>query len=64
MIELQISVDGVPLVKSGNQEFWPILCKVDSNPDVYKPFAVAIYFGESKPNDVDLYLERFIEEVN
>lgn len=63
-IELQFNCDGVPLVKSGNQTFWPILCKVHSIPDVYEPFALAIYFGESKPEDVNLYTEQFIEEVN
>ena len=63
-INLQINVDGVPLVKSGYQEFCPILCKVHCNPDVYEPFPVTIYFGESKPLDVNLFLDEFVKEIN
>ena len=64
LIELQINVDGVPLVKSGYQEFWPILCKVHCDADLYEPYPVAVYFGESKPASLDSYLNLFIEEIN
>ena len=63
-IQLQINVDEVPLVKSGYQEFCPILCKVHCNPNVYEPFPVAIYFGELKPADVNLFLDEFVKEIN
>lgn len=59
-----MNVDEVPLVKSGYQEFCPILCKVHCDPDVYQPFPAAIYFGESKPGDLDSYLAHFIDEIN
>lgn len=36
--------------------FWPILYKVVFDPDIYKPFAVNIYCGKSKPENVDGYL--------
>lgn len=63
-ILLQINVDGIPLFKSSTKQFWPILCKVFFDPDIYKPFPVAIYSGDAKPMSVDEYLYDFIEEIN
>ena len=63
-IELQINADGLPLTKSGFDTFWPILCKVHCNPDVYQPFPIAIYSGDSKPADVNLYLAEFVDEIS
>lgn len=62
-IEVQVNVDEVPLVKSGSQEFCPILCKVHCDPDVYEPFAAAIYFGDSKPGHVNAFCDQFFNEV-
>ncbi|XP_044729614.1 uncharacterized protein LOC123292965 [Chrysoperla carnea] len=64
VIELLINVDGLPLFKSSSKQFWPILCKVFNDPDVYHPFPVAIYCGNEKPADPNKYLEKFIDEVN
>lgn len=63
-IELIFNVDGIPLFKSSSKEVWPILCKVFNHPDVYAPFAVAIYCGDGKPRNVHRYLEKFVEEIN
>lgn len=63
-IELLINVDGIPLYKSSNIQFWPILCKVFNQPDVYKPFLVAVYCGKEKPKNVNNYLEKFVAEIN
>lgn len=42
-LKLQFNVDGLPLFKSDKKQFWPILCKIFSKIDIYKPFAVAIF---------------------
>lgn len=63
-IELIVNIDGLPLTKSGRKCFWPILCKVHYVPDVYKPFTVAIYCGDSKPKSLSRYLKDFITEIN
>lgn len=63
-ILLQINVDGVPLFKSSTKQFWPILCKVFLDRDLYEPFAVAIYSGDAKPMSADEYLHDFMEEIN
>lgn len=59
-IRLIVSVDGLPLTKSGKKDFWPILCRVHYKLDIYKPFAVAVYCGSSKPK----YFDLFIQELN
>ena len=43
-------MDGVPLFKSSQQEFWPILVSVENLVDV---FIVAIFYGNSKPNPLN-----------
>ncbi len=48
---LCFNIDGLPLHKSSNKQFWPILCKIDEAID-QTPFPVAIFFGTSKPNNV------------
>ncbi|CAD6203105.1 GSCOCG00009735001-RA-CDS, partial [Cotesia congregata] len=42
-LQLLFNIDGLPLYKSSSMQFWPILCKVFHQPDIYKPFPVAIY---------------------
>lgn len=64
ILNLQINCDGLPLYKSSSKEFWPILCKVHNIPDIYKPFPVAIFSGNGKPNNVHSYLNDFICEIN
>jgi len=64
ILDLQINCDGLPLYKSSAKEFWPILCKVHNIPDIYKPFPVAIFCGNGKPNNLNNYLNDFIREMN
>jgi len=40
------------------------LCKIIFDPDIYSPFPVALYYGDTKPGNVDEYLNDFIEEIN
>lgn len=63
-LQLLINVDGVPLYKSSSMQLWPILCKVFNQPDIYKPFLVAVYCGKQKPSNVNNYLRKFVTEVN
>lgn len=58
-LELSINIDGVPLFKSRNIQFWPILCSLYA----LDPFIVALFCGTSKPNPVDEYLADFILEM-
>ena len=57
-IELEVNIDGLPLFKSSNHQFWPILCAFDK----FQPFVVALYYGSTKPTNVDEFLRDFLEE--
>ena len=50
-ISLQINVDGLPLFKSSNSQFWPILARV-SQPVESEPFIIALYCGSHKPRNI------------
>lgn len=64
IIHLLVNVDGLQLFKSSCKQFWPILCQVFCEENVYKPFPVTIYSGNHKPSDVNKYLHKFIIEIN
>ncbi|XP_011881879.1 PREDICTED: uncharacterized protein LOC105569765 [Vollenhovia emeryi] len=61
---LQFNCDGLPLFKSSSKEFWPLLCKIYFQPDIYEPFPVLVHFGDSKPNSIQEYLEEFVQEIS
>lgn len=63
-ISLQFNIDGMTLFHSSAKQFWPILCKIIYEPDVYSPFCVAIYSAESKPADSHDFFREFIQEIN
>lgn len=63
-ILLMVNIDGVLIFKSSTLGFWPILCRVFFQPDIYQPFPVAIYCGKSKPKNVDEFLIQFVLELN
>ncbi|KAG7470152.1 hypothetical protein MATL_G00136460 [Megalops atlanticus] len=61
-LRLQINVDGMPLFKSSNEQFWPILALIEEDPNRI-PFVVALYSGQSKPSDANEYLSDFVMEM-
>lgn len=63
-IFILIHIDGIPIYKSSALEFWPILCKVLFDPDIYQPFVAVVYCGRSKPKSVDEFLIQFVIELN
>ena len=58
-IQVNFNIDGVPLFKSNNTQFWPILCSFHT----FKPFIVALFCGKAKPHPLDAYLADFIQEL-
>lgn len=63
IIKLNINIDGIPLSKSSGSQFWPILAALADDLDVYtKPFVIGIYCGDTKPDDVNSFLEPFVKE--
>ena len=61
-LSLQIGIDGLPLFKSSNESFWPILCIVKEKINA-EPFIIGLWVGSSKPTDPNDYLEPFICEM-
>lgn len=59
-IKIQINVDGVPLFKSTNSQFWPIQGMIDL-PEIRDPFLIGLYYGNSKPSNLD-FLDNFVSE--
>lgn len=60
-LHLQINIDGLPLFKSTQHQFWPILGRF-VNTDHKKPFIISIFSGTSKPNNLDEFLRNFLHE--
>ena len=61
-LALQFNVDGLPIFKSSNLCFWPILGKI-FKPFQTIPFSIALFSGATKPSNVGEYLKDFIEEL-
>lgn len=59
-IDLSVSVDGLPLSKSSNSCFWPILGSVVSYEYV---FIIGVYHGLQKPQHACDFLDRFVDEA-
>ena len=57
-VKLHVNIDGVPLYKSSNEQFWPILIKFSN----FRPALVALYCGEKKTEPVKDFLIDFFEE--
>lgn len=62
MVKMKINVDGVPIFKSSNAQFWPILGLIE-NDMTAEPFVIGLWVGKSKPNSVDAFLQYFVEEM-
>jgi len=61
-IDLAVNIDGLPISKSTNSTFWPILCSVKSVPALKgKVFLVALFHGCEKPDPHEL-LSNFVNE--
>ncbi|GBO17288.1 hypothetical protein AVEN_200091-1 [Araneus ventricosus] len=58
---LTSSIDGLPLHKSSNKQFWPI-CQIEETVDE-SPFPVAVFCGSSKPDTVNDFLYDIVDEL-
>jgi len=62
VLQILISIDGIPLSKSSSLCFWPILARVINIYDT-EPFEVSIHCGTGSPPDMEAFLKPFIEEM-
>lgn len=61
-IKIAIGIDGLPLSKSSNGQFWPILAFVINN-TTKKVFPIGVYYGTAKPCDSNDFLADLISEA-
>ncbi|EZA62078.1 hypothetical protein X777_06194, partial [Ooceraea biroi] len=59
-VKLAVHIDGLPLSKSSQQPFWPILGSVLPHGEV---FIIGIYHGNEKPADANDFLQDFVNEA-
>lgn len=62
VLKVALNIDGLPLTKSSCSQFWPILALIE-NCSFCKPFPIAVYQGNSKPNDANNFLEALVNEI-
>lgn len=60
-IELSIFIDNLPLKKKSNIGLWTILGSIADQRNTI--FTIGAYLGASKPNDSNLFLSSFVNEV-
>lgn len=61
-IKLNINIDGLPICKSSDSQFWPIMASIEGI-DVYtSPFIVGVYHGMCKPNNANDFLTDFVND--
>lgn len=61
LIEVQISIDGLPISKSSTSQLWPILGSV--LPSLNDIFIIGCYFGSKKPHNCNEFLHDFVDEA-
>lgn len=59
-LKIAVNIDGLPLTKSSQQQFWPILGSVFPHGNV---FMIGLYHGNEKPGDVNNFLKDFVDEA-
>lgn len=63
-IKLHIGINGLPLKKSTNNQFWPILCCLRNFNSIHPcVFLVGLYWGHEKPLESNMYLSELVTEL-
>lgn len=61
-ILIQLNCDGMSFSKSSSSQFWPLLAAIQD--DFYtEPFLVGLFHGQSKPNDFNVYINPFADDM-
>ncbi|XP_050092254.1 uncharacterized protein LOC126575549 [Anopheles aquasalis] len=61
-ISLNINIDGMSLFNSSGKQFWPIMVNIHEKPSM-NPIPIALFFGDSKPANLDSFLNPLVDEL-
>lgn len=61
IIRVAVGIDGLPILKSTSQQFWPILGYIV--PNNHAVFPIGIYLGMEKPADSNDFIFDFVSEA-
>lgn len=61
LLTVTLNVDGLPIHSSTTKTFWPILGILDQSLEK-NPFVIALFYGESKPSDCNVFLRPLVDE--
>ncbi|CAG7830702.1 unnamed protein product, partial [Allacma fusca] len=61
-LSINVGCDGLPISKSNNRQFWPLL-GICNQTKSRKPFLIAVFEGKSKPKSLNMYLKKFVDET-
>lgn len=61
VFKLQLNIDGLSLFQSSSVQFWPVLGLLKGV--VMKPVVIALFCGNSKPNNLVEYLRDLVSEL-
>lgn len=64
IVKVSFNIDGIPLYRSNNIQFWPILGLIKNPSIITSPFVVGIFCGSSKPDPLNSFLEDFVTEMS
>ncbi|CAN7942719.1 unnamed protein product, partial [Ixodes hexagonus] len=62
-LHLTLNIDGLPLFNNSNQQLWPILAMVSETKDG-GPFPIGVFSAKKKPQNLDEYLNEFVQEMD
>ncbi|KAJ8926610.1 hypothetical protein NQ314_021007 [Rhamnusium bicolor] len=62
VLEVDVNVDGLPLTKSSNSQFWPILGSLANVDSCKNPFVIGVYHGFNKPEHPYEPLNELVNE--
>jgi hypothetical protein len=62
LITITIGIDGLPISKKSNFQFWPIMCCVDQAVDS-SVYLISLFYGQTKTLDIGEFLTPLIEEM-
>jgi len=62
-IKILIGIDGLPLTKSSNSTFWPILGCVRYPSNCPHIFLIGLYWGKDKPKESNIFLKDMVNEL-